>query len=140
MREHDEFAVLVNVKHIFDSDAQLFFRNVDSGFQRKDHAFIQRSGLIGVVHVQPNMMSQPMDEVLAQRIAMQIFSMRIDVIEGHFVQRVIVRTAFKFRFSNLKCLDRSVLRAEDDVVDLTLAGRELAVDRGGTRDVRGAGA
>ena len=81
------------------------------------------------MHVQSNVMSQPVDKIFAQRITMQVFSMRVDVVIGHFVERVTVRAAFQFRFPRLKCLDGCFLRAENDVVNLALTGSELAVDR-----------
>ena len=112
LRQHDEPSILIDIEHIFNADAEFFFRNVNTRLEGKDHAFIQRRRLTGIMHVQSNMMSQTVDKVLAQRLTVQVFSMRVDVVIGHFVERVTVRAAFQFRLPELKCLDGCFLGAK----------------------------
>ena len=45
------------------------------------------------------------------------------------------RRAVERRDARLECVDRRLLRAEDDVVDLALPRSEVAVDRQRARDV-----
>src|SRR5215469_4328984 len=60
---------------VFDPDADLFFRYVDSRFHGKYRAFRnRRREITGVVHLEPNVVAYSMDEVLSQRLAMQVLA------------------------------------------------------------------
>jgi len=52
MAQHDQFSVLAHGKHIFNADAQLFFRDINSRFQGKNHSFVQRKGrIVGIMDI-----------------------------------------------------------------------------------------
>ena len=94
MAQHNKFAVLSHSKHIFNADAQPFFRNVNSGLQREYHAFVDRhSGIVGIMHVQAHVMSQSMDEIFSKRLAVDVFAVRVDVIKGDFIKRIRISAA-----------------------------------------------
>src|SRR5579859_8253267 len=87
--QQHQLAVLAHGEDIFNADAQLFFRNVNPRLQCEDHAFIHRHAVVaGIMDVQSHVMSQPVDEIFAQRLAMEVFAMRVDVIERDFVERI----------------------------------------------------
>jgi len=135
MGHHYRLAVLVHIEHVFDAYAQLLFRNINSWLEGEDHSFVERQGsIVGVVHVQSHMMSEAMNEILAEWFAVQVFPVAIDVIHGDLVERVGTLTA-QSRTSHLKCMDCSFLRTQHDVVDFPLPGRKLAVDRGRASDI-----
>src|SRR5579871_1432905 len=85
----DKFALLIDVEHVLDTNSDSFFGDVDSWLNREHIAFIQRLGVVHrIVHVDANRVSQTMQEVLAERLAVQVFAMRIDVVVGDFIERV----------------------------------------------------
>ena len=126
-----EFAILPNGKYIFNADAQLFFRNVNARLQREDHAFVDRQGgIIGVMDIQSHVMSQSVDEIFSQRLAVKVFAVGVDVIKSDLIERIRIGAAGgDFGLPCLKSLHRRFLRREHNVVNLTLAGGELAIDR-----------
>src|SRR5947208_827963 len=74
-----------------------------------------------------------MDEVLAERFAMQIFAMAVDVIEGNLIQSV--RCRLLKRGAGLDGGDGRVPGPEHNVVDFPLPSGEPAVRRQRARDV-----
>src|SRR5205085_12439279 len=82
------------------------------------------------------MMSQAMNEVLAQWLAMRIFAMRVDVIQRNFVERIRIVPG-QLGFSNLKGLHGCFLRSQNNVINLALPGRKLAIHRSGASSVSG---
>src|SRR6185312_9035740 len=94
--QHDEFSVLINVEDIFDANSDFLFRNVNAGFESKDHSFTEnRSRVAGVMHIEPDVMSQTMDKVFAKRLAVKIFAVRINIIFGYFVEGIRIRSGGK---------------------------------------------
>src|SRR5690348_13168544 len=88
------------------------------------------------MNVQSHVMSQTMNEVLAQWLAMRIFAMRIDVIHSNFVEGVRV-VPCQLRFSDLEGLHGRFLRSQHNVINLTLPGRKLTVHWSGAGNVSG---
>src|SRR6185369_194465 len=85
----NEFPIFIHVEGVFDADAKIFVGNVDA---RLNGEYLSRpESLIEwtrIVNVESNAMAQSVNEVLAQRLALQTFPVRVDVIVGGFVQGV----------------------------------------------------
>jgi hypothetical protein len=77
--------------------------------------------------------------VLAQRLAVQVFPVRVDVVVGRIVQRigVLAVAVVDLRLAGHKGVDGRLLRAQHDVVNLPLPRGEVAVHRHGPRNVGG---
>src|SRR5467141_4006053 len=61
---------------VFNTRAEILFRNVDTGFHGDDHARLERGAVVaGVVDVQADVMSQAVNEIGAEGLAVEIFSM-----------------------------------------------------------------
>src|SRR5690242_1373021 len=88
------------------------------------------------MHVEPNVVSQAVDEILAERSTLAVFSMRVDVIVGDIHQPVFFASAGKMR-AGLNGRKRRVLSAKNDFVDFALARSEFAISGNRARDVRG---
>src|SRR5262249_29141613 len=74
---------------VLDAHAEIFFRDVNSRLDRDHHAGLERRiGIGSVVHFETHVMAQPVREVLAERLAMEILPVRIDVIVGDLVNAV----------------------------------------------------
>ena len=56
----------------------------------------------------PNEMAEAMNEVLAERLSLQIFSVGVDVVVGDFVERVLC-VARKARFTGLERINGGLL-------------------------------
>src|SRR6266403_1529147 len=80
-------------------------------------------------------MSKAMNEIGAERFALKILSVGVDVVVGNLVD-VFIAFAAKIH-AGFESDQGGVLRAKNDAVDFTLAGRKFAVRRNGTRDVGG---
>src|SRR6267143_2725786 len=76
-----------------------------------------------------------MNVELAQRIAVQIFSVRVDVVVGNLVGTMV--TLLADVVARLEHRERGILRAEHNRINFTLARSELAVRGNGARNVRG---
>src|SRR5262249_28134778 len=121
---------------VFDADSEVFLWDVNTGLDGDDHAGLERlAALAGIVNVEANAMAETVNEVLAERLAVQILAVSVDVVvgdeeEGLFVVLAEVGAGFDGG-------DGGILCAEDDVVNFALARREFAVGRNGAGDVSG---
>ena len=88
------------------------------------------------MHVETDVVAEAMNEILAQRLAVQIFAVGVDVVVGDLIKRIRI-AAFQVRLARFECGHRRLLRAQDDVVDLPLARGEMAVHGKRARDVGG---
>ena len=79
----------------------------------------------GIVYVDAEHVAEAVQPVLAERLAMQVFAVGVDVVVGGGVERVgVVPVAVvDGGLAGDECVDRGLLRAEHDVVDLALARR-----------------
>ena len=85
----DQLAVLVYVENIFNPHAQFFLRDVDARLESKHRSRTERNVIvIGIVDIQADVVTQAMDKIFAQRLAVQVFAMGIDLIVGHIVERI----------------------------------------------------
>ena len=84
--------------------------------------------------LQAHVMADAVDEVPAQRVAMQVLAVRVDVIVGDFVQAV--GRSLADRFTGPDRRDGGFLRAQHDLVDLALPLGELTADGDGAGDIR----
>ena len=121
---------------VFNAHAQVLFRDVNARLDRDHHSRLKRAAIVAwIVHVEPDMVTQAVNEILAKRSALAVFSMRIDVVVGDIHQPVFFAFAGEVR-AGLHRRERLVLRAENDFVDFALARCELAISGKGARDVR----
>src|SRR5215813_2279060 len=121
---------------VFDADAEVLFRDVNAGFDGNDHAGLKRFAVFGgIVDVEADAVAEAVNEVLAERMSVQIFAMRVDVVVGDLVDGLLV--IFTEICAGLDGSDGGVLRAEDDVVNFALARSEFAIGRQSSRDVGG---
>src|SRR5215470_11780159 len=96
---------------VFDANTEIFFGNVDSGFDRHDHPGLQRAAIFArVVHIEPDVMSQAVNEIGTERFALTIFSVRVDVVVGNICQPVFFAFTKKIG-ARLDGRKRGILRA-----------------------------
>src|SRR5208337_1624487 len=90
-----------------------------------------------VMNVDAEHVSEAVQPVLAERLAMQVFSVGVDVVVRYSVERVGVLpvTIIDRGLAGDEGVDCSPLRAEDNVVDLPLSRGEAAVGGNGACDV-----
>src|SRR5260370_24560031 len=103
--------------HVYlDGDAEIVLGIVDARLDGNNHSGLQRRAVLaGVVNVQADMMAEAVNEIRAERFAMEIFSVGVDVIVGEFVDAFVAfGTVIRAR---LERADRSILRTENGVVD-----------------------
>ena len=63
--QFDQLAAGVDVIHVFDSHSQLFFWNINAGFDGEDHARRKRNVVVaGVVDIQADVVAEAVDEIL----------------------------------------------------------------------------
>ena len=79
------------------------------------------------------MMSHAVKEVAAERVAVQVVAVRVDVVVGGLMNALGPSDEHD---SGLYRCQRRILRAQDDFVDFALASGELAVGRKRARNVR----
>src|SRR6266699_54785 len=121
---------------VFDAHAEILFGNVDTRFNGDDHAGLETCAMFpGVVNVQADVMAEAVDEIGPEGFAVKVFSVGIDVIVSNFLYALATLVAEIH--ARPERGEGRVLRAEDDLVDLALARRELAVSRNSARNVRG---
>src|SRR5579862_6473957 len=71
---------------VFDADAEVFFGDVDAGLDGDDHAGLERFAVFaGVVDVEADVVAEAVNEILAERFAVKIFAVGIDVVVRNFV-------------------------------------------------------
>src|SRR5262249_2025076 len=99
-------------------------------------AGFQRAAILaGIVNVEADVMAEAVNVVLAERLAVLILAVGVDVVVGDFLQALVALGAESY--SGLELRERGVLRSQHDVVDLELARREFAVRGNGARNVGG---
>src|ERR1700688_4324853 len=78
----NQFALSVDVEGVFEADADLLLRNVEARFDGENgpdsEGFVV---VVGIVHINADGVPESMQEVFSQRIAVQVFAVRIDVIK-----------------------------------------------------------
>src|ERR1041385_5094326 len=85
-RAQDFAAVFRDHHNVLDADADILFRNINSRLDGQDRSCLERSGRIaGIMNVQPHIMTKAMHEILAERLAMQVMAVSVDVIVGDLV-------------------------------------------------------
>src|ERR1700722_9315435 len=85
----DELALWIHIKHILDAYADVLLRQIDSWLDGEDHALIQWLRIVPrIMYVDAHKMPQAMHHVLAQRLSMQVFAMRVDIVKCYLVQRI----------------------------------------------------
>src|SRR5208282_5657426 len=132
----DQLSIGVDPVVVLDAHPEIFFGNINARLDGEYLAWPEPSlGVGGVVHVEPDGMSQAVDEVFVQGLAVKIFAVGFDVIASDFIQRVIAAIALHGRLARLESRFGGLLCAENNVVYFALAIGEVAVDRKGARDV-----
>ena len=64
------------------------------GSKGEDHAFVDRQcGIVGIMHIQAHVMSQSVNKIFSQRLAVKVFAMGVDVIKGDFIERIRISAA-----------------------------------------------
>src|SRR6185312_6833360 len=141
--EVDQLAVGIDIDNIFDSHADTFFGDVDAGFNCEDTAGEERFGVVvRVVDSDADRVPEAVDEVFAKWLAMQVFAVAVDVVEGDLIEVVWVgllahQGIAHIAFARDEGLAGGVLSTKDNVVNLTLPWREMPVDGIGAGDVAG---
>src|SRR3974390_1368564 len=122
-----QFAAGVDPYNVLNPDANFFFGNIDARFDGKHRpAGDRRRPVADVVYFQSYIMADAVDEVLPQRLTVQVFAVGIDVIISDFEQG-IGATARQGALSGPEGSHHSPLRAQNDVINLALAIGELAI-------------
>src|ERR1700730_1015297 len=121
----DQPTILIYIENIFNPHAQLLLREVDPRLDSKHHAWTEWKVVVaGVVDIQADVVTQSVNEILAQRLAVQVFAMGIDKIVGHIVERILLVSP-QMGFARVECSNGSLVRPEDDIVNLSLTRGEL---------------
>src|ERR1700736_925512 len=80
-------AVFRHQQHVFNTDADAFLGYVDAWFDGNHHPGFERSAGGGwIMHVDADLMSQTVDEILAERLPVQILAVGVDVIERYLAK------------------------------------------------------
>src|SRR5262249_51930637 len=112
-------------QRIFNAHADVLFGNVDAGLDGDHHAGFKADVVVArIVNIEADVMPEPVVEVFAKRLAVQILAVRVDVVVGDLLQRVAVAAQLDPRLDGR---DGGFLRAKHDLVNLALAFGELAV-------------
>ena len=78
-----------NPYDIFNANAKLFFRDINPWLDGEHCPTRNRGHVIpNIVYFQPDVMAEPVNEVLAQRLAVQVLPVRIDVVVGDLEQGI----------------------------------------------------
>src|SRR5438128_2593619 len=111
-RTAEELRSIFDDEHdVLDAYAKILFRDVNSRLDRDDHAgFERRVRVGGVVHLEAHVMTQSVREVLAERLAVQILAVGVDVIVGDLINAV--RRRLTDGHAGLDRADGSVLSAQ----------------------------
>src|SRR6266699_1395602 len=123
----EQLVARVGDEHVvFNAHAQILFGNVDARFDGDHHSRLQRAAMVArIVYVEADMVAQAMNEILAERPALAVFPVRVDIVVGDVHQPIFLAAARKMR-AGLESCERRVLRAKNDFVDFTLARFEPA--------------
>src|SRR5215470_15958344 len=79
---------------VLNPHAQVFFRDVDARLHRHHHPRLERLAVrAGVVHVEADVVSEPVNVVGTKLVSMQVSSVRIDVVKRNFVHALVARFA-----------------------------------------------
>src|SRR5208282_1305497 len=79
---------------VFDAHAEIFFGDVDARLDSDDHARLEGFAILaGIVDVETDIVAEAVNEILAQRFAVKIFAVGIDVVVGNFVGAFRTRAA-----------------------------------------------
>ena len=83
------FPLRIDLVDILDANPDLFLRNVDSRLDGEHHSRTELClGVADVVNFQTDIVPQAVDEVLPERLPMQVFAVRVDVVVGDLVERI----------------------------------------------------
>ena len=85
--------------------------------------------------VEADIMAQAVNEILAERLAIAVLTVGIDVVVCDFVEAVVAFAAEVH--TRLYRGQRGVLRAQHDFINFALPRREFAIGRKSSRNVRG---
>src|SRR5271168_2312277 len=111
---------------VLDAHAEIFLGDVDAGFDGDDHAGLERFAVFaGVVDIETDVVAESVNEILAERFAVKIFAVGIDVVVGNFVDAL--RALLAVVHAGLDGCESGILRAENNSIDFALARREFAV-------------
>ena len=71
---------------VFDANPDILLGDINPWLDRDDHARFQGLGRIeSVMHVETDVMREAVREVLAQRLSVKVFAVRVDVVECDLV-------------------------------------------------------
>src|SRR5271154_1822206 len=121
---------------VLDAHAEIFLGDVDAGLDGDHLAGLEGlAGLARIVNVETDIVAQAMNVILAERFAVQILAMRVDVFVGDSVNTFVALLAHVH--AGFDSGHGGILRAQNDFVNFTLARSELAIGGNRSRDVRG---
>ena len=84
----------IDPEDVFNANADFLLGNINSRFDGEHHARIEHCiGVADIMHFKSDVMSQAVNEVLPQRLAVQVLAVRVDVVVGNFVQRIRAASA-----------------------------------------------
>ena len=87
--ELEKFAIRQHEKVTFDPNTKFLFGNIDARLDGEHHAWLEHRWILsGIVYVYAEHMSEAVQPVFAERLAMQILAMRDDVVEGNRVKGI----------------------------------------------------
>src|SRR6516162_9286326 len=122
---------------VFNAHAQILFGDVDARFDGNHHSGLQRAAIVArIVYVKADLVAQAMNEILAERPALAVFSVRVDIVVGDVHQPIFLASAGKMR-AGLEGCERRVLCAKNNLVDFALPRCEPAARGKSACDVRG---
>src|SRR5205085_6391480 len=91
-READQFPVVSNNVLILNAHAERLLGQINARLDREDGAGLQRcAGRARVVNRETDVVAEAVDEVLAERLAVDVFAVRVDVILRDAIERVLAR-------------------------------------------------
>ena len=87
--EVDELAIGTDEEVALDANAELLFGDVNARLDGEDHSRFQHGWVVGgIVHIDADHVAEAVQPVLAERLAMQVFAVSVDVVVGGGVERV----------------------------------------------------
>jgi hypothetical protein len=73
-------AVLGDQDVVFDAHSDIFFGDVDAGLVSDYHSGLKRAAIVHIVNVEAQVMPHAVKEVAAERVAVQVVAVRVDVV------------------------------------------------------------